>query len=73
MHNINDIHRGVWAGHRFDITTLDRHEQEMAGVIEWKDVSEEIVYEVAEIWERAFGADWRNYIQQERQPRIHHS
>jgi hypothetical protein len=44
-----DIHRGVWAGHRFDITTIGRHQEEMKGV-EWEDVGEEISTELATIW-----------------------
>ncbi|KAF2192917.1 hypothetical protein K469DRAFT_652648 [Zopfia rhizophila CBS 207.26] len=42
-----NIHRGVWAGHCFDITTLARHTENMGD--EWKDVSDEIVQEIATI------------------------
>jgi len=37
------IHRGLWAGHRFDITTWTRHERErQARNQEWVDISENI-------------------------------
>ena len=44
------IHRGVCAGHYFDITTLARHEQDTKEK-EWKDVGEEVAKEIASIWE----------------------
>lgn len=52
------ISREVWAGHRFDITTLARHEAEVdsAG---WSDVSEEVSKEIAAIWSYEFGSDMR--------------
>ncbi|KAF2174703.1 hypothetical protein K469DRAFT_743583 [Zopfia rhizophila CBS 207.26] len=50
-----NIHRGVWAGHCFDITTLAGHTENMED--EWKDVSEEIVQEIATIWESECGSD----------------
>ncbi|KAI0404659.1 hypothetical protein F4802DRAFT_615313 [Xylaria palmicola] len=55
------ISRGPWAGHRFDITTLSRHE---AGTRRegWTDVSEEVAGEIAGIWEGEYGADWRDVI-----------
>lgn len=54
------IHRGVWAGHRFDITTRGRHDESTRdGEEEWKDVSEEVAAEIAAIWESEFGPKWR--------------
>ncbi|KAG6892498.1 hypothetical protein C0993_003686 [Termitomyces sp. T159_Od127] len=46
------IHRGVWAGHRFDVTRIG-HVVDEAGVAvdDWKDVTEEVLNEVQEIWE----------------------
>lgn len=39
--------RGVWAGHRFDITTVDRHQKEMArSASQWADISEEVFKEM---------------------------
>ena len=55
-----NIHRGVWAGHCFDITTRARHEQDVKE--EWKDVSEEISSEIASIWESEYGRDWRRIV-----------
>lgn len=51
------IHRGVWAGHRFDITTRRRHDESTRGE-EWEDVSEEVADEIAGIWESQFGPNW---------------
>ncbi|CZR64354.1 uncharacterized protein PAC_14252 [Phialocephala subalpina] len=54
------INRGVWAGHSFDITTLDRHkEKATVAKEEWKDISEEVSKEVAEIWASEWGENWR--------------
>jgi hypothetical protein len=59
-----NIHRGVWAGHCFDITTRARHEQDVKE--EWKDVSEEVAKEIASIWESEYGGDWRRIIMGEK-------
>lgn len=54
------IHRGVWAGHRFDITTRGRHDESTKDEeAEWKDVSEEVAAEIAAIWKSEYGARWR--------------
>ncbi|KAI0856462.1 hypothetical protein F4860DRAFT_492783 [Xylaria cubensis] len=53
--------RGIWAGHRFDITTLSRHEVDTQGE-EWTDVSDEVAREVASIWEGCYGPDWREEL-----------
>jgi hypothetical protein len=55
-----NIHRGVWAGHCFDITTRARHEQDVKE--EWKDISGEIAREIASIWESEYGGDWCRII-----------
>lgn len=57
-----NICRGVWAGHRFDITTLARHQKETGDEADWADVSEEIAKEIATIWRSNFGADWREFL-----------
>jgi len=44
-----DIHRGVWAGHAFDIVPLSTLEKSMQKE-EWKDASEEVAQLLAEIW-----------------------
>ncbi|PON25238.1 hypothetical protein TGAM01_v205924 [Trichoderma gamsii] len=56
------IRRGIWAGHCFDITTLTRHERKTTGDAEWTDVSDEVVTEIATIWESYFGANWRETL-----------
>ncbi|KAL0253378.1 hypothetical protein SLS55_010355 [Diplodia seriata] len=56
-----NIKRGVWAGHRFDITTLSRHSRETKSD-DWRDVSEEVAEEIAKIWESEFGSNWRQVI-----------
>ncbi len=62
MSYTGNIHRGVWAGHRFDITTLDRHKRDSSKQTEWKDISQEIADEIAKIWSSEFGSDWRNLL-----------
>jgi hypothetical protein len=61
MNNATDISRGVWAGHRFDITTLARHEGETDGA-GWSDVSDEVAKEIADIWKSEYGADLREEL-----------
>ncbi|KAG6101637.1 hypothetical protein E4U30_001530 [Claviceps sp. LM220 group G6] len=55
------IHRGLWAGHRFDITTMTRHEKLTAGQ-NWTDVTEELVEEVTAIWSEASGPNWKQEL-----------
>ncbi|KAI1182174.1 hypothetical protein F5B17DRAFT_421741 [Nemania serpens] len=54
--------RGVWAGHRFDITTLAKHESDIDSA-EWSDVSDEVAREIAEIWRHEFGTDIREGLE----------
>ncbi|MCJ1474866.1 hypothetical protein MMC13_003526 [Lambiella insularis] len=54
--------RGIWAGHRFDITTVEKHKQSIRNYEEWEDISEEIAQEVARIWESVFGEHWREKL-----------
>ncbi|KFY81993.1 hypothetical protein V500_10914 [Pseudogymnoascus sp. VKM F-4518 (FW-2643)] len=49
--------RGVWAGHRFDITTRSRHDEATKDE-EWRDVSAEVKGEIAGIGESKFGRNW---------------
>lgn len=51
------IHRGVWAGDRFESTTIDRMRAPKAGQ-EWKDVTSEVIKEISTIWESCLGPDW---------------
>ncbi|KAF2468399.1 uncharacterized protein BDR25DRAFT_290528 [Lindgomyces ingoldianus] len=66
-----NIHRGIWAGHCFDITTLGRHRQD-AICDEWEDVSEEVAKEIAGIWESEYGSNWRDTISQRKHPRYYY-
>ncbi|KAJ7510682.1 hypothetical protein B0H11DRAFT_1700958, partial [Mycena galericulata] len=48
-----DISRGIWAGDRFDIITVDEFIDELQNSPEpvtWTDVSEEVIKEVETIW-----------------------
>ncbi|KAJ7650858.1 hypothetical protein FB45DRAFT_1050728 [Roridomyces roridus] len=53
-----DLHRGVWAGDRFDFVTCEWAEglKEDEG---WTDVSDEALNEIEEIWELEFGRSAR--------------
>lgn len=44
MYGEGGLDRGCWAGHRFDIVTLNAHLEEMKGV-EWMDITEGAVEE----------------------------
>lgn len=50
------IWRGVWAGDRFDITTPDvlEKEDENEQQVAWKDVSDEVMKEMAAIWKSEY-------------------
>ncbi len=56
INNTTGPPRAVWVGHRFDVTTLARHEGDIdsAG---WTDVSDEVAREISEAWHYEFGAD----------------
>ncbi|TCD67777.1 hypothetical protein EIP91_011963 [Steccherinum ochraceum] len=56
-----DIHRGVWAGHRFEIISLDSI-RPLGNGREWKDVSEEVAGEMKALWISEFGAEWRDNL-----------
>ncbi|PSR70659.1 hypothetical protein PHLCEN_2v13464 [Hermanssonia centrifuga] len=59
-----DMHRGVWAGDRFEITTLDRLKGGQKG---WKDVSMAVVAEVDALCELNYGTkDWVTEIQEDK-------
>lgn len=51
-----DLKRGDWAGHRFDITTQARHDEETKGE-EWNDISEEIRKNVRQLSKNGYGED----------------
>jgi hypothetical protein len=51
------IHRGVWAGDRFDITSADALDEkdEDGRSVEWTDVTDEVLKEMYEIWLSEYG------------------
>ncbi|KFY65414.1 hypothetical protein V496_02606 [Pseudogymnoascus sp. VKM F-4515 (FW-2607)] len=53
------VNRGVWAGDRFDITTRGQHDESTKDEKEWKDVSKEIVENIAKLWQYKYGNGWR--------------
>jgi len=52
-----DIHRGVWAGDRLDITSEDALDEkdENGQLVEWTDVTDEVLKEMYEIWLSEYG------------------
>lgn len=61
MDGEEDVNRGSWAGHRFDITVLDEKEMVEDG---WRDVSDETARRINELWMAEFDShDWREEIQ----------
>ncbi|CAL1697014.1 unnamed protein product [Somion occarium] len=54
-------HKGIWAGDRFEITTLDRMEPPKDGKI-WKDVSDDAINEAIELWKADYGDEWEERI-----------
>ena len=61
-----DVARGIWAGHRFDITALLAHEQETENN-GWKDISDESLREIDVIIASQEGDDWRELLSRRRQ------
>ncbi|KAH8101543.1 hypothetical protein BXZ70DRAFT_101194 [Cristinia sonorae] len=55
------VHRGRWAGHRFAITAVDAKPSLGIGKT-WKDVSEEIMEEMKELWIGEFGDEWQEKL-----------
>jgi hypothetical protein len=50
----DNIHRGIWAGHKFDIVVMDAIE----GEVGWEDVSQSAFEEIKGIWKWEYGEDW---------------
>jgi hypothetical protein len=51
-----DIYKGVWAGDRFDITTINQIGIEDGR--KWTDVSDEVAEEMTKIWVGEYGDEW---------------
>ncbi|KAG5641808.1 hypothetical protein DXG03_004150 [Asterophora parasitica] len=45
-----ELHRGKWSGHRFDLSDINSVRNEEGVIDGWKDVSQEVLNEVVEIW-----------------------
>lgn len=56
-----NLARGKWAGHRFDITPMSLHEQSTPNEC-WKDVSGEVFREMDVILGGEIGDDWRDRL-----------
>ncbi|KAI0683678.1 hypothetical protein BC835DRAFT_1423076 [Cytidiella melzeri] len=50
--NKNPLHRGSWAGDRFEVTTMDR----LRSNIEWRDVSKEVADTLRDIYRSEYGS-----------------
>ena len=55
--NSRSVNRGIWAGHRLEITTLNRHAKSTLSDEAWKDISEDAVEDLIQLW-RAAGRGW---------------
>ncbi|KPI45044.1 uncharacterized protein AB675_2563 [Cyphellophora attinorum] len=67
MHDVTNITRGLWAGHRFDIVTLGMHDEETRASLgdAWEDVSDEVAKEVRRIFEADLGPEWRKDVEKQ--------
>lgn len=50
--NNRDVTRGIWAGHRLEITTSDRHARSRSWGVTWIDISEEAIEDIIQLWRR---------------------
>ena len=50
---VHEVHRGVWAGNRFRISTMER-----LGSLLGRDVSAEVVGEMEAVWKGWHGSEW---------------
>jgi hypothetical protein len=62
MESVDNLHRGIWAGDRFEVTTLDKLDKK----IEWEDVSDEMVQFLDKVWQIDQGEDWKETVKQNR-------
>ena len=54
--NGRSVNRGIRAGHRLEIATLDRHTKSMLSDLTWKDISEDAIEDKIQLWGAA--RDW---------------
>lgn len=52
--NRRSVHHGIWAGHRFEITVLDRHTKSMQSGVAWKDISEDAIKDMIQFLRDAY-------------------
>lgn len=53
--NGRSVNRGIWAGHRLEITMLYRHTKSMLSDVAWKNISEDAVEDIIQLWRAARG------------------
>jgi len=51
--NGRSVNRGTWAGHCLERTTLDRLTRSMLSDVAWKDISEDAVEDIIQLWRAA--------------------
>lgn len=61
------LHRGPWAGDRFDVCFLHEHEADLAEMAEderaaWKDVGVEIAEKMEDICKSEYGKSWEEKV-----------
>ncbi|KAF9026995.1 hypothetical protein BDZ89DRAFT_1067172 [Hymenopellis radicata] len=54
----HDLHRGVWAGDRFDVVNMEAIEHDDG----WTDVGAGARKQLNEMWEDRFGSGWENKV-----------
>ena len=47
------FNQGIWAGHHLEIATLDRHEKSVMSNVAWKDISEDVIEDMIQLWRAA--------------------
>ncbi|KAF5122558.1 hypothetical protein E5D57_013042 [Metarhizium anisopliae] len=57
-----NIARGIWAGHCFDITMLAKHQEKTGAGEGWTDISDEVAKEIATFCETNLGPAWRSIL-----------
>ncbi|KAF8058663.1 hypothetical protein FPV67DRAFT_1785727 [Lyophyllum atratum] len=56
-----EVHRGVWAGHRFDFVDIKTVEDEQGTIGDWKDVSDDVIDELVAVFEEE-AEDMNRYL-----------
>lgn len=69
--NPTKLHRGLWVGDRFSVTTLDRCVP-VEGRPEWTDVSDEVARDLIQIYRAEYGKEWLQSIEEGAWPVDYH-